>query len=78
MNLFSQLFSLKNLKLKKNNVTIKDIPKQEFGNKIEDENKPTTQDVDFGVISADDKVKKLKRPPDAEIPPHPKPKHEYM
>lgn len=78
MNLFSQLFSLKNLKLKKKNVTIKDIPKQEFGNKIEDENKTTTQDVDFGVIRADDNVKKLKRPPDAEIPPQPKPKHEKM
>lgn len=78
MNLFSQLFSLKNLKLKKKNVTIKDIPKQEFGNKIEDENKPITQDVDFGVIRADDNVKKLKRPPDAEIPPQPKPKHEKM
>ena len=78
MNLFSQLFSLKNLKLKKNNVTIKDIPKQEFGNKIEDENKPTTQDVDFDVIRADDNVKELKIPPDAEIPPQPKPKREKM
>ena len=33
---------------------------------------------DFGVIRADDNVKKLKRPPDAEIPPQPKPKHEKM
>ena len=70
---------LKKLSLKKKNLTVKGAVDKDIAEKIEENEKPTVPDDVIGtIIGADDKVKKFKRPPDAEIPPQPKPKHEKM
>lgn len=79
MNIFSRLHGLKKLSLKKKNLTVKGTVDKDITEKIEENEKPTIPDDVIGtIIVADDKVKKFKRPPDAEIPPQPKPKHEKM
>lgn len=79
MNIFSRLPGLKKLSLKKKNLTVKGAVDKDITEKIEENEKPTVPDDVIGtIIGADDKVKKFKRPPDAEIPPQPKPKHEKM
>lgn len=79
MNIFSRLPGLKKLSLKKKNLTVKGTVDKDITEKIEENEKPTVPDDVIGtIIGADDKLKKLKRPPDAEIPPQPKPKHEKM
>ena len=79
MNIFARLPGLKKLSLKKKNLTVKGTVDKDITEKIEENEKPTIPDDVIGtIIVADDKVKKFKRPPDDEIPPQPKPKHEKM
>ncbi len=70
---------MKKIKFKEKNLTVKGTVDKDITEKIEENEKPTIPDDVIGtIIGADDKVKKFKRPPDAEIPPQPKPKHEKM